>query len=125
MATTITKETFAKKAKQRYEEVEIDGWGTIGIRSVSSLRASQRASRLFSLETGELIREQADLQSFHRIIDQICVDPDTPLFTEADIEFLQDLDESRLAPIKRAISEFNGEEAEPKNASADGKENSG
>ena len=122
MPTSLTKEILLEKTKCRYEEVEIDGWGTIGIRSVSPVKRSHRMSKMFD-DNGNIKQEEVDKRDVLRLIDQLMVDENTPMFSEADFDTLVETDAARWDPINEAIRVFNGEEPE-KNDSGDTSKNS-
>lgn len=120
MATTLTREALLEKAKPRYKEVEVPGFGVVGIRSTTLVQQSHRSSRLFD-DDGNIIQRQVDHRQVHTIIDQVMADENTPLFSSADTEMIASLDPSVVLPLINAIREFNGESevVEKKDESAD------
>jgi len=106
MTTTITKETFKTKAKARYAEVDVEGWGRLGLRTVNPVLQSQRIGWIFEQ------KEQGNELPYHQqtvigIVDQCMVDEATPMFTFEDIEWLAELDAAQLKGIMEAINNFN------------------
>ena len=108
MTTTLTREALLDRAKPKYAEVEVPGWGTVGVREVSQLLASKRAGQMFD-DNGKLKEDVFALRNVHMIIDQLMVDEDTPMFTEADIPVLSNLGASKLNPLLAVIANFNDE----------------
>lgn len=120
MKTTLTREAILEKGKPRYEVVEVEGWGKLGLRSVSVLQRSRRASRMWDSD-GNFNEQLASMRQVHAVIDQVMVDEQTPMFTEADAAALGELDPLAFDQIYAAILAFNGEDDDPgkKDASSD------
>ena len=107
--TTLTREQLlGKAAKVRYEEVEIDGIGTVGIRQRTRLQESRRTFAMFDA-SGKFDNDKAVLQPFWRLIDQVMVDESTPMFSESDIATLGALPEGELDELFTAVQRFNSE----------------
>ena len=81
--TTLTREALLGKAKPTYQTVEVEGFGTVGIRSCPELQRSRRISALFDAQ-GNLKEGHKELRRVYMIIDQVMVDEDTPMFTESN-----------------------------------------
>ena len=111
MATTLTREQLLNKAKARYEEVDVPGLGTVGIRSLDRAKIDLRSSSWFDDE-GNLIDAKFALRNVYMIIDQVMVDENTPMFSADDIDVVSGLDGAMLNPLISAVQEFNNE-AEP------------
>lgn len=107
---TLTREALRVAAKPRFEQIEIEGFGKVGIRSRSQVMAMKREASLYNPD-GSPNHESMDLQAVYLIIDQICKTAEEPLFTDDDIEWLAASDASKLQPLIDAIIRFNGPEA--------------
>lgn len=107
--TTLTREALLERAKPRYEEVPVDDWGTIGLRSVSEVQKSRRSAACFDMKGNE-VQKNITLRRVHEIVDQVMVDVDTPMFKECDVPMLAELDATKLEPLFAAIRKFNGVE---------------
>lgn len=104
---SITKQQIFEKAAANFTWVEIDGWGKVGVRSCPTLQNSHRWVTYTNPQTGEIIPEERAKQQIHELIDQLMVDPETPMFDEEDFDALAELDAEKLAPLSLAIREFN------------------
>ena len=124
MPTSLTKEALKEKAQARYEEVTVDGFGVVGIRSVSPVKQSHRASKCFN-ENGDRVQLEIDRRDVYKLIDQLMIDENTPMFEAADVVWLSECDASRLNPLFEAVRKFNGESLEGNDGSPDSNENSG
>ena len=107
MTTTLTKEALLDKCKARYEEVEVEGFGTVGIRSVSPVKQSLRTSSYFD-DDGKFSEAEGAKRDIYKLIDQVMIDENTPMFTDADFSALDALDSAKLDPLFAAINIFNG-----------------
>lgn len=116
MGTTLTREALLDKGKPRYETVEVDGVGTVGIRSVSELRRSQREYAVVGISRDPGDDAEARIRTY-AIIDQIMADESTPMFTDADTEMIFGLDSALTRQLYEAIKVFNKEEPAKKNGS--------
>lgn len=111
-STTLTREALlAKVGKPRYEEVEIEGLGTVGIRSRTRLQATSRMFACMS-ENGKVDPRKQALQPIYRLIDQVMVDEKTPMFTDADVDLLAGMPDGELDELFAALQQFN-ETVEP------------
>lgn len=101
MSTTLTREALKEKAACRYEEVDVPGWGRIGIRSCPEHQRSLRQMQYID-----------DRESYRisKLIDQLMSDQDTPLLTEEDREWLKAADSYRLDPLHAVLDKFNGDD---------------
>ena len=99
---------LSKVSKPRYQEVEIEGLGTVGIRQRTRLQESRRTFSLFD-SNGKVDHSKVALQPFWSIVDQVMVDEKTPMFSEADVTMLAELPVGELDALFEAVSEFNGE----------------
>lgn len=114
--TTLTRAALLEKAKKpRYETVEIEGLGIVGIRQRTRLQESHRTYMMFD-DRGKLIPKQRDMQPIYRLIDQLMIDEKTPMFSESDADELASMAEGELDDLFAAVQRFNNEVAieEPK-----------
>ena len=114
MPTTLTRELLLDKGKPRFAFVDVPHLGTVGIRSVSELRQSQRDSTFYDDEG----RPREDIYSKTRafaFVDQLMVDESTPMFSESDIPEILEMDVAIVRPLYQAIKDFNNDGAEAKN----------
>lgn len=111
---SLTRQQMEEKAKQKFEWVEVEGFGKVGIQSISQLQLSRRYVGYTDPTTGNTIPEELVKQNIHNLIDQIMIDEKTPMFTDEDFDKLATWRAEKLDPIYRALEIFNGDE--PKNA---------
>lgn len=105
----MTRSQFlGKLRKPIYKEVEVDGFGTIGLKQRTRLQESRRTYAMFG-DNGKVDQGKAALYDFYRIIDQVMVDENTPMFSDADIDLLANSAEGELDGIFAALAEFNSE----------------
>lgn len=120
--TTLTREKLFKKAKVRYQVVDVPGFGKVGIRSGGEVQRSRRAARMWDGD-GNPIEESFAQRRVHAIIDQVMVDEGTPMFSEKDAKDLGALDSNELDPLFAAITKFNeGEDTGKKGGLSDSSE---
>ena len=106
--TTLTREAFFEKTKTHHETFDIEGFGSIGIRSCPELQRSRRIASLFDAN-GRLVDNHRHLRRIYMIIDQ-CVDDDgKPMFDESHVKQLGEADAAKLDPLIAAINLFNGD----------------
>lgn len=106
MATTLTKAALLEKAKPKYEEVEIPGYGTIGIRQQSELTRMRRQAQLFDA-TGELVEDHYERRRAYMLIDQVMVDESTPMFEASDLDAIMQSGSEAFDPLAAAVNAFN------------------
>ena len=114
MQTTLTREALFEKAKPRYSVVDVPNIGTVGIRSVSELRQSQRDSSFYD-DLGKPKQDIYEKTRAFAFVDQLMVDDSTPMFSETDIPAILDMDVAIVRPLYQAIKDFNNDGAEGKN----------
>lgn len=120
--TTLTKQALLDKAKPRYEEVEVAGVGTIGIRSISEFRQSQRDAKLYG-QDGKITDEGLSRARAYELIDQLMADQKNPMFTEADLESILEMDAGVTRPLYQAVKDFNNPAKKNGSVSNVGKQN--
>ena len=106
--TTLTREALLAKATPRFEWVEVEGFGTVGLREPSELVRSRRSAQLFDAD-GNLVQSHNERRRVYSIIDQVMIDETTPMFSEADLTELLALASFKLDPLYVAIQVFNAE----------------
>jgi hypothetical protein len=94
--------------KPRYEVVEVAGFGTVGLRSVSQLQLSRRYASYCDPATGAPLPGANENSTVDSIIDTVYVNEKEPMFTAADREALLEADSAKLQPLLEAIDKFNG-----------------
>ena len=104
---TLTKAKLLKAAKPRYETVDVEGFGKVGIRSVSRSQQSIRESGLRDPATGEFIPEELARLDVYTLIDQLMISEKESMFDDGDVETLMNADAAVLAPLYMAVNEFN------------------
>lgn len=119
MTTSLTRELLLNKAKPKYEEIDLDGFGTIGIRSVTEFKRTTRASAMFK-DDGSMNEAIAKKRRVYGIIDQVMVDESTPMFTDDDVEELMNADSYVIDKLYYAIQKFNGEDVAEKKGVTNG-----
>jgi|DEB0MinimDraft_4_1074332.scaffolds.fasta_scaffold03861_9 hypothetical protein len=108
MTTTLTREQLLNKAKARYEEVDVPGLGTVGIRSLDRAKIDLRSSTWFD-DNGNLVEEKFALRNVYMIIDQVMIDESTPMFSAEDVSVVSALDGAMLNPLISAVQAFNND----------------
>jgi hypothetical protein len=96
------------KSKPAFKWVEIDGLGRVGIRGISHFKYSRRIAS-YRDANWQIDPEKAVLSDLHLVIDQLMETETEPMFKEADIEEVGELDSVILGNIITAIKEFNGD----------------
>ena len=114
---SLTRQQLLDKAQPRFEWVEVDGFGKVGIQSLTPVQRAHREMQCYDQVTGQLDDSQTALSDVRMIIDQVCEAPDKAMFAEDDEDELAQLDAGRLRPLLDAILKFNGPDA-AKNGSA-------
>lgn len=94
--------------KPAYKEVDVEGFGRIGIRQRTRLQESRRTYAMFG-DNGKVDQAKAALYDFYRIIDQVMVDETTPMFTDADVDLIANSAEGDLDELFAAVAKFNSE----------------
>lgn len=108
MATTLTKELLVNKAKPVYREVDVKGFGRVGIRQRSELKRLRRTNQLFD-DLGNRVQIHHDRRRAYLLIDQLMIDENTPMFSESDLDSIMDLGSEHFDPLIVAINQFNEE----------------
>ena len=107
MTSSLTREQLLGLPKTRREKVAIDGLGDVWLRSLSHFQRSQRMSSFFD-GRGNPIPEKQDRQSHYRIVDQVTDEEGNPLFTDADVEAMGEIEAGgALDDLLAAITAFN------------------
>jgi|TARA_R100000479_G_C6370348_1_gene196766 hypothetical protein len=104
--TTLTREQFLQKAKPRFEFVDVEPFGKVGIRSISKVQQTRRQARLHDAD-GNIVQKNLERFQVHAIIDHLMIDESTPMFKESDAEEIGNLDAGVLEELLQAIEDFN------------------
>ena len=104
MSTTLTREAIFEKAKPRTKLVDVPGWGKVWLRSWGEVRRSMRMASIANDDGSE------GMSRLYRIVDQVLCDETTPMFTDADVPKLAELDGEKLDALNGAIVIFNHDE---------------
>lgn len=124
MTTTLTREALLQKAKPKYEEVEIPGYGTVGIRQQSELLRMRRQSQLFDA-SGNLADDHFARRRAYMLIDQVMVDESTPMFDSSDVDAIMQSGSESFDPLVAAVNDFNGRLDPVKNQPSESEDTSG
>ena len=111
---SLTRSALLQKTKLRYSEVEVEGIGTIGIRSITQLQLSRRYSS-YNDKDGKFIPSEGVKAGVHKIIDQVCEAPGKPMFTDADFDEVAGMAADTVDALHAAIDEFNGDQKKATN----------
>ena len=106
VTTTLTREALLGKCQPVYKEVDVDGFGTVGLRELGETKRLRRINQMFDGK-GNLDDTHSSRRRLYMIIDQVMVDESTPMFTEADIATLSELGSGKLDSLVAAIVKFN------------------
>ena len=107
---TLTKAALLSKAAGRFEWVEIEGFGKIGIRSCPQIQLSRRQVSYWDAAANRVNQEEQAKANIHTLIDQVMANETDPMFTEDDFDELAALDGEKLNPLYDAIAAFNGDQ---------------
>lgn len=111
---TLTKAAFLKSLQcKEPEKVEIPGIGEVWLRANPQANLSRRHASYSD-------PSQLACAAAHRLIDQVMLDPKTPMFTEEDTEAIQSLDSALLARVIDALDHFDGYDQKKVNGQANG-----
>lgn len=108
MATSLTREKLLEKCKQRRSKVEVPGFGVVTLRRYTCMQRSRRIAAKYN-EHGKPIPLQLAMDGLYTIIDQVCTEAGDPMFTDADLPTLGELDPAELDPLLEAIDKFNAD----------------
>ena len=107
--TTLTRSAILKTGKPRFAWVEIEGLGMVGINAVSQFKTRSRQATYYD-SSGAML-PQFYKNPAHQIIDQLYETETKPMFTDADIDLIEEMDTEIIARIIKAIEEFNEDTA--------------
>ena len=108
---SLTKQQLLDKAKPRFEIVDVEGWGPVGIRTCPQIQSARRSVTYNDPTTGAPDLEGLAHSGIHRLIDQLMTDEETPMFTDDDFDELSVLNVGVLTPLYNAIDAFDGGES--------------
>ena len=122
MTTTLTRDEFIQKAKRIYREVDVPGFGRVGLRQRPETSRMVEFLRYLD-RNGNTNPEQAKFRRAHLIIEQVMIDENTPMFSADDIDMIGEMGSENLDQLFAAINQFN-EEVDP-NAKGESEDTSG
>lgn len=104
---SLTKATLLKKAAVSKPEVLGEFFGeTVYVKSISELKRSRRLAQMFDMKK-ERVREDAMQRArVLSIVDHVCDEDGTELFSEKDVNQLMELDALKLGELISAIEEW-------------------
>ena len=114
---TLTREQLLELGKPRIEEVDVPGVGKVWLRSLSEVKRAQRDVTLWD-ESGQPVSNFQELVRVYAIIDQVCMNESEPMFSDADVSAVQEMDHAITRPLYEAVRKFNGENDAKKNGAA-------
>ena len=107
---TLTRAKLISTAAPRYELIEVEGFGKVGLRSVAQMQLSRRYVSYTDPLSGATLPDEQAKSGIHKLIDQLMTDEKTPMFTDEDIDLLAGLDAEKLSPLYDAIDVFNDDQ---------------
>ena len=105
--TSLTREKLLA-LKPSVKKIEVDGVGTMFVKSLDELTRSRRIAEMYD-DKGKLDRTVSEQRRARIIIDQVCEEDGTPMFTNADLKEILKLDGISLDKIIDAVLGFNEE----------------
>lgn len=118
MTTTLTREALLDKTKLVYKEVDVPGFGRVGIRQQSEMKRMARTNQLFDKD-GNVSDFHNDRRRAYLLVDQLMIDDQTPMFSEGDVEQLMEQGSDHFDMLVAAIKLFNNEIEPEKNESGE------
>ena len=107
--TTLTREALLNELSARTTQVEINGLGSVLIRSWSPVQRSRRQAAISKMKA----EDQYKYASAFAIVDMVRNADETPMFTEDDIELLisENSSATKIDLLHGACQEFDDEES--------------
>jgi len=106
--TSLTREKLLS-LKPTPKEVEVEGFGIVFLKPLTELLRSRRLSELFD-EKGKSDKTTQEKRRANMIIDQVCDKDGNPMFTQADLKDILELDGAKLDELVHSILDFNTED---------------
>lgn len=107
--TTLTRSALLGAIKSSHRKVEIDGIGTVTIRSWAPVTRSRRQAAIASMTK----EKQFYLATAYAVVDMVCDENGDPMFTDDDIKILtgDDVSSAKLDLLHDACQKFDEEES--------------
>lgn len=101
---SITRKHFLDDLKVVPKAIEVNGM-TMHVRPITEVKRSSRAANAMD-DAGNFKKEYLERRRVYAIIDHVCDENGTPLFTDKDIKALLDLDSQRLDAFYIAVADY-------------------
>ena len=105
--TSLTREKLLA-LKPTVKQVEVKGIGTMWVKSLDELTRSRRIAAMYD-EKGKLDKNTSEQRRAQIIIDQVCNEDGSPMFSKSDLKDILKLDGISLDNIVEAVLGFNEE----------------
>lgn len=105
--TSLTREKLLA-LKPTVKQVEVKGIGTMWVKSLDELTRSRRIAAMYD-EKGKVDKNTSEQRRAQLIIDQVCNEDGSPMFTKSDLKDILKLDGISLDNIVEAVLGFNEE----------------
>ena len=103
--TSLTKELLLA-LKPEAKKVEVEGLGVVYIKPLTELLRSRRMTEAYGKD-GKLCQDYKQKMRAKMIVDQLCDEKGEPLFTDADLNDVLNLEGAKLDKLCDAIHDFN------------------
>jgi len=105
---SLTKAILLKKAAVSKPDVLGEFFGeTVYVKSISEFQRSRRMAAMYDAKKEKMRDDAIQRARCLVIVDHICDEDGTPLFTDSDVKDIQQLDASKLDLIIGAIENWN------------------
>lgn len=105
--TSLTREKLLA-LKPKVTKKEVEGVGTVWLKPLDELTRSRRIAAMYD-DKGNIDKTSAEQRRAMLIIDHLCNEDGTPMFTKSDLQEILSLDGVSLDKIIDAILGFNDE----------------
>jgi hypothetical protein len=104
---SLTKATLLKKAALDKPDLLGEFFGEkVYVKSVSELQRSRRMAQIFDAKKGKMKSDAMQRARCLTIVDHLCSEDGTPLFTERDVNDIMALDAMKLDLLNSAIEDW-------------------
>ncbi len=100
--TSLTKKSLFAACKLDIKEHNIEGWGTVYLKTMTEMQRSSRIADMFT-DKGDLKPEARLRQRVNVLIDRLCDKDGKSLFNEGDAKDLLKLDADKLDGLFEAL----------------------
>jgi len=101
--TSLTKKALFDSCTPDVTEHQVEGWGTVYLKTLTELQRSTRIASMFD-DKGEVKPESRIRQRVNLLIDHLCDKSGKPLFNEGDAKDLLKLDAVKLDALIEKLS---------------------